>query len=465
MNRYRHLFPHENLKQISAENYLAITREKKEKLETLLKKISFGLNKHSQLIKKLNKDGYIDPIDLKLFEKANINRTALYQLILQLQHKVFSNQILSHRPFRRTSNTTKLLSHTEINSHLDVINNLSLSIEISEILYKVLYDKSSTNQHSELSRKINQLAMKVYSLPNSSNDLLTNISTELMHLALACVSLSICFFLFAAISHGALVAAAVFLCTGLQFFGISVCIQFMTQKTEIVSLLVDIIDHVKYQDLKFDYDSIFFQLVRASINNTNIDLSDALAYELGSSAHSDSKHHDAMSIALKMLEIDDENYHSDGSVEENYNSLSSLTDSLNRDESESEYWSEEDPEEENGQGEIVHGKAFATTLTPGKQSAQPTRADGLKPLYPGSSILFSTVSSRENSDEDEWTKVEAGSESSHNLLEPPTTVSNKKQTLFHNQKAGAKNSATPKLFNDDYEIVDMPTSGMFYARK
>lgn len=435
MNIHRYLFPTQNLKKISADNYLAITKKKKLQLEGLLKKINSGLHKHTQLIEKLRKDALIAPEELKLFEKSNKSRTALYQLILQLQYKVFSNPILSHPRFPSRSKTAKLLTQTEINNYLDVINTLSLSIEISEILHGMLYNKDYMQQQSNLPTKIDQLAMKVHFLPNNSNDFLTTINTELMHLAVACASLSICFFLFAAISHGALVAAAVFLCTGLHFFGISVSIHFMNQKTEIVSLLINIVDHFKFQDLKFDYDSIFYQILNAWANDPTIDISDALAYELGSHSQSDSKIVDLLSQSRRLAASDEDGEHSIGPY---YHSLSSLTNSPSAG-SGSEEWSESEDDEEdvlssrqsvkssnNRPNASPHEKVYETMTTPspipaGKKSDQPKSGEGLQPLFPGSSLLVSTVISQENSDEDEWIKVEAGSKSSH-TLRPVTTV-------------------------------------------
>lgn len=288
---YQYFFLPQNLKKITEEKCLAITEKKKKELKLLREKINEQLVKDEKLIQKYTKDGLISSPELSLLEQSKKNRLGAYNLILQLQDKILSNHILSAQWFPNTSKTktTRVLSQTEINNFLDVITVLSLSIEISEILYGALDEKNVSHPQDELSEKIEHFAMKVYSLPNNGNDFLNKISTELMHLAIACVTLCTCFFMFATISHFALIAAAVYVCTGLSFFGISEFIQFTNQKTENVSLLIDIINYFKYQDLKFNFDSISMEIPNKSFlsNTGNLDSSEnsILSYTEGFELH------------------------------------------------------------------------------------------------------------------------------------------------------------------------------------
>lgn len=271
---YQYFFLPQNLKKITAEKCLAIAEKKTKELTLLREKINEQWVKYEELVQRYTKDALISPADLKLLERSKKNHLGAYNLILQLQDKILSHYILSAPWFANTSKTktTQFLSQTEINNFLDVITVLSLSIELSEILHDALDEENFSHSQDKLSEKIEGFAIKVYSLPNNGNDFLNKISMELMHLAIACVSLCACFFMFVTISHFALIAAAVFVCTGLSFFGISGFIQFMNQKTEIVSSLIDIINYFKYQDLKLNFGSIFIEILNksSSSNHKNI---------------------------------------------------------------------------------------------------------------------------------------------------------------------------------------------------
>jgi hypothetical protein len=283
MDIYQYFFLTQNLEKITVENCLAFTEKKKKELILLREKITEQLVKDENLIQKHTKDGLISSTDLNLLEQSKKNRLSAYNLILQLQDKILSNHILSAPWFANTSKTktTQFLSQTEINNFLDVITILSLSIEISEILHDAIDEKNFSHPQDKLSEKIEHFAMKVYSLPNNGNDFLNKISMELMHLAIACVGLCAYFFIFVTISHFALIAAAVFVCTGLSFFGISGFIQFMNQKTEVVSSLIDIINYFKCQDLKFNFGSVFMEIPNKSYlsNQRNITRSGLLTIE------------------------------------------------------------------------------------------------------------------------------------------------------------------------------------------
>lgn len=174
----------------------------------------------------------------------------VHRLIMQLRDNI-SNCLPDGHGVLKATSMNRRLTKAEISSQLNVVRILSLSNDMAEIVHGVI-DKNSPMTEREFTTKVARLARKAHYLPGYGNDLFIKISTELARLAIAYVCLSVYLFLYAAISHAALIAATAFLGIALTLLGICIGLRYLNKKTNIVDNLLCIIDHLKYHDLKFD---------------------------------------------------------------------------------------------------------------------------------------------------------------------------------------------------------------------
>ncbi len=239
----KHLFPVTPPSISKTDAYLDTITKKRNDFEAWLKKTNDALTQYKTTIDQMPVGGS----PAAIYEKHVI----VYRLIIQLRDNISSHCPPLRHGVSGALNVSESLTKAEISSRLNIVRVLSLSNDMAEIIYHVI-DKNSSMTESEFTTKVEQLARKAHYLPGYGNDLLIQISTELGRLAIAYICLSAYLFLYAALSHAALIAATAFLGIAVILLGVCIGLRYLNQKTDIVDNLLCIIGHLKYNDLKFD---------------------------------------------------------------------------------------------------------------------------------------------------------------------------------------------------------------------